>query len=314
MKQGHRICLYVNLTTRCDLRCTYCSADVEGAPPVHDLSIERLESALEELDIGANDVIVLTGAEPALHPSFREMTQVCSRRGAFLTLTSNANWFSGFLDLDSTAVLTHMNLVEVSLVSMDPAVDAVLTRVDGNLARRVLGIRNLLAGARVDGYLVRLKVVLLQPNVVNLGATIETALSRLGRFHEVALVYPNLGGSLLRHRSELLPTDDSLRTGIKEGADSLLTAGVPFELIRLPPGLLPSELQQRYDAQLASTSQFWKAEETVYLDPTERIQRVEKGMFPALPCSCQSTHNIGAVEMGPALADALATTGSAGAP
>jgi pyruvate-formate lyase-activating enzyme len=85
----------VQLTTRCNLRCTHCYVET-GA---RDMPLERVEEIAAFAKERGCTHLSFTGGEPTLHPQFARVLRVTADRGLTFALVSNG-W--GFADVIPT--------------------------------------------------------------------------------------------------------------------------------------------------------------------------------------------------------------------
>lgn len=108
--------IYVDLTTRCNLRCRYC--DIWKNPPVEEPSAEVWLSTFEALlDRIKYPKINLSGGEPMLHPAFFEILELACRKHAYIGFVSNGTMLT-WKNIERLAALKLSN-INISLDSTD---------------------------------------------------------------------------------------------------------------------------------------------------------------------------------------------------
>ena len=77
---GHPSCLQLEVTTRCNLRCAYCSNRM--LPRRSDVPLARIKECLDQIDMRQVDDIDFTGlGEPSLHHDLPAIISEVKRRG-----------------------------------------------------------------------------------------------------------------------------------------------------------------------------------------------------------------------------------------
>lgn len=132
--------LYVHLTNRCNLQCSYCYRESSPSLAIlHDPG--RFSRALEYLQPFAVSGMEVTfsGGEPLMHPGFKEIVETSSRLGYTNRLLTN-----GTLITDDLAdfLRTHFRSVKVSLDGPNDEIHS-RTRGKGNFSRVIHNIDRL---------------------------------------------------------------------------------------------------------------------------------------------------------------------------
>lgn len=84
----------LQLTKRCNLRCTHCSVDLSG----EDMPAEVFLAAVDYAKANRSDCLAFTGGEPILHPAFYDYVKILSENDLAFTLVSNGWAFPEFCD------------------------------------------------------------------------------------------------------------------------------------------------------------------------------------------------------------------------
>lgn len=79
----------VQLTTRCNLKCTHCFLD--GS--VNDLSMESMENIISYAKANKCTCLSFTGGEPTLHPRFSEIVETMAKNDFTFTMITNGKNF-----------------------------------------------------------------------------------------------------------------------------------------------------------------------------------------------------------------------------
>lgn len=133
--------LIVDITTRCNLRCSYCyhfdsAADVKGDLPTEDWLI-----FFQEAQQGAVLDIALGGGEPFLHPDIKEIIQgIVDNRMRFMVMSNGT-----LINDELAAFLAGTHRCNVVQVSIDGSNDEIhgFCRGKGTFQKALEGIRSL---------------------------------------------------------------------------------------------------------------------------------------------------------------------------
>jgi len=132
--------LYLNVTSRCSNRCTFCTRERSPIVKGHDLQLDREPSAREVLaaagDVSAYDEVVFCGfGEPLLRwDVVREVAQGLKERGARVRINTNGQ-ARLFLDRDILPEMAGVvDALSVSLNAQDAARYAKICRPDTGAA------------------------------------------------------------------------------------------------------------------------------------------------------------------------------------
>lgn len=164
--------LFVELTARCNERCTHCYAD--AAPEREEqLSIAQIREVLRDARALGFESVQLTGGDPLLHRDLVEAAAYARTIGI-----ARIEIFTNGLAL-SEALLDHLAPLGVSFAfsvySHEPAVHDAVTRVPGSHARTLRAIRRCLE----RGLRARIGVTLMESTHDD-GASIRASLRELG--------------------------------------------------------------------------------------------------------------------------------------
>ncbi len=125
------ISISVQLTTRCNFRCTHCFLDGSG----DDLPLDTLERIIPFAKAHNCSHFDFTGGEPTIHPRFPEIVQTLAENGLAFTMITNgwdfADWYQN--------VKPSPDVIKRVFFSLDGATEDAhdLTRTEGSY-RRVL--------------------------------------------------------------------------------------------------------------------------------------------------------------------------------
>ena len=134
--------MWLELTSRCNLRCIHCYASADAQRPSDEPPTERWKRALEEgRALGCKNV-QFTGGEATLRKDLRELVEFAKAQGyEFVEIFTNAT----LLDEDEVRWMADLGVnAAVSIYSYRPEVHDRITMTPGSLVRTVEGLRLLL--------------------------------------------------------------------------------------------------------------------------------------------------------------------------
>jgi MoaA/NifB/PqqE/SkfB family radical SAM enzyme len=186
--------LYVEITTRCNLRCQMCVQrawdTVTGQMPLD--TFRRLMDQVRELP--APPVIHLGGyGEPTFHPDFLEIVRLAKDTGAQVEMTTNGTLLTS--EMAEALLDLGLNRLAVSIDGVTPQRYEGI-RVNGNFQRVITNLRNLFrlkirrAGRHSDPQ-VEIAFVAMKSNVADL-PELPTLATRVGAWDvKVSNVVPH---------------------------------------------------------------------------------------------------------------------------
>jgi len=129
----------LELTYRCNERCTHCYIDRFVDDKTRTLSLQQWYKVLDELRSAGVLYLVLMGGEAMLSPHFHDIAKRGSELGFHVSMISNG------LKIDSLEAAEKLRdsgvcLVSFSLYSLNPIVHDRMTRVPGSLERLLKAI------------------------------------------------------------------------------------------------------------------------------------------------------------------------------
>ncbi|MFB3786646.1 MAG: radical SAM/SPASM domain-containing protein [bacterium] len=176
--------LVVELTTRCNLRCSHCYGHSSPSRTETAL-IGDLFRVLEELRRHGLRAIELTGGEPLLHPDFREIVEFCAERFSPFGILTNGTLITDSL-ADQFACHGDRLIFNVSLDASRPENHDRIRGVPGSWNRTVAGIRRLTE----RGLMVRVAMCVHESTVDDIEATLKLARSLGARWFSHNTVSP----------------------------------------------------------------------------------------------------------------------------
>jgi radical SAM protein with 4Fe4S-binding SPASM domain len=130
---------HVELTSRCNERCVHCYQDHSGGRHAETDVVLDLFEQLEQMGTAS---VTLSGGEPTLHPQFVEILRAARGRDFMVNiLTNGLRLDDRILDAIRDA---NINMIQVSLYSMDPEVHDGITGIGGSHERTVATVEALI--------------------------------------------------------------------------------------------------------------------------------------------------------------------------
>ncbi|NJL28961.1 MAG: radical SAM protein [Thermoanaerobaculia bacterium] len=139
--------IYLHLTNRCNLQCSYCYRESSPQLPIHH-DASRFIAMLEYLKpyTSPHMEITFSGGEPTMHPGFREVVETSTHLGYRNVLLTNATRITDPL---ADFIHEHFRRAKISLDGPNEEIHS-QTRGKGNFSNVIRGIEKLLArGVRV---------------------------------------------------------------------------------------------------------------------------------------------------------------------
>jgi radical SAM protein with 4Fe4S-binding SPASM domain len=117
---GGNVLGWVQLTNRCNLKCSYCYTESGPKAGGGELTLEEAESVLIDLQKSGARIVMLSGGEPTIYPHIEKLIEfACGELGLKITLVSNGTHLTPAV---LSALQQHGCTVQVSLDAVDPKV------------------------------------------------------------------------------------------------------------------------------------------------------------------------------------------------
>ncbi len=89
VRPGHLLSMEIEFTRRCNYRCPYCYAAVDGADYSNEMSEEEIRSAITQAhELGARKIVIL-GGEPLVYPKLHDMIRYITSLGMGAEIFTN---------------------------------------------------------------------------------------------------------------------------------------------------------------------------------------------------------------------------------
>jgi len=255
---------YLQVVRHCNHVCGFCSNPT--TPYSHDL--ESMQTLVD--DFVARDYfgVILTGGEPTLHPDLPAIARYARDQGLHVRMITNGHRLAerSFAEAMADAGL---QLVHVSIYSVDPAIEAELRGTEGTLERAFAAIENAL---RV-GLEVNINCVINRKNADHLDRNVKAL---TGRFPQLRhFVWNNLDPSMGRaevNQDQYTPRLADFELSLHRALRFLHKSGRTFRVEKVP-------LCYMTDFAWASTEtrKIVKGEERIvyFLDAKQGVRQTE---------------------------------------
>ncbi len=183
---------WVQLTNRCNLKCTYCYTESGPQAGGGELTMDEAKSVLTELREAGARIVMLSGGEPTIYPDIEALIGfACGDLGLKVTLVSNGTHMTPKV---LGALQEHGCTVQVSLDAVDPRL---YREIRGNhlLSKALDGIEHL----RRHDIPVTLSVTLTNANKAYAGDIVRYAIDRDIQFVHFAPTHWKDGSAFQRN-------------------------------------------------------------------------------------------------------------------
>lgn len=195
----------IELTSRCNLRCTFCYLDHSDTD---ELSTEEIKDYLDQLARLGSLFLSLTGGEPLLRKDFWEIVRHADNLGFALNLKTNGT----LIDEKTAERIAGLSFyrVDISLLGATPEAHDRITQVQGSLEKTLQGVRRL----REKGVQVFLMSTIIRDNLLEFNKIKALADKMDAQLASTPLIYPknDAGKQPLRYRL----TDEELALYFRE--------------------------------------------------------------------------------------------------
>ncbi len=181
----------IELTYRCNERCTHCYIDEFKDDPQKILSLKDWFDILHKLREAGTLYIVLMGGEPLLSPYFFDVSQKATELGFFVSTISNGLKITD-QEYAKRMVQSGLKNVTFSLYSLNPSIHDKITQVKGSHQKLMHAIDLCLA----EGLNVTLNNLLTKENIHDVFELYEWSVSRNLELKVDPNITPKLSGEL----------------------------------------------------------------------------------------------------------------------
>ncbi len=255
---------YLQVVRHCNHVCGFCSNPT--TPYSHDL--DSMRTLVD--DFVARDYfgVILTGGEPTLHPDLPAIASYARDQGLHVRMITNGHRLAerSFAEAMADAGL---QLVHVSIYSVDPAIEAELRGTEGTLERAFAAIDNALSA----GLEVNINCVINRKNADHLDRNVKVLTGRFPRLRH--FVWNNLDPSMGRaevNQDQFTPRLADFELSLHRALRFLHKSGRTFRVEKVP-------LCYMTDFAWASTEtrKIVKGEERIvhFLDAKQGVRQTE---------------------------------------
>lgn len=107
--------IWIKVTDRCNLHCSYCYANSGENNDLEELSIQDIERILQELEFSSTNKIVITGGEPLIRKDILDIVKKCKEYSMVQVLTNGTIGDEAFY----RELLESVDMIQISLDSYD---------------------------------------------------------------------------------------------------------------------------------------------------------------------------------------------------
>lgn len=107
--------IYIEITNKCNLNCSFCSKDNRES---REMSLEEFELVLKKIDQFTDYIYLHVKGEPLIHSKFTEILNVCKKYDKKVNITTNGTLLSRkYLDIINSGVVRQINISFQSLLN-----------------------------------------------------------------------------------------------------------------------------------------------------------------------------------------------------
>jgi radical SAM protein with 4Fe4S-binding SPASM domain len=163
----------LELTLRCNIRCTHCynfDRDLPRSAPAPELGFQEIVGLLDDFREAGTLYLALTGGEAMVHPRFWDILGEAAERRFVVTVLSNGTLLTPEA-CDRFASVVALAGLSLSVYGARPETHDAVTRIPGSFERTWAGARRL----RERGTGVWLKFVIMKENASEAGDMLRKA-------------------------------------------------------------------------------------------------------------------------------------------
>lgn len=272
---------YLQVVRHCNHVCGFCSNPT--TPYSHDLS--SMQTLVDDFVRRGYFGIILTGGEPTLHPELPAVARYARDQGLHVRMITNGHRLAERPFAEAMAD-AGLQLVHVSIYSLDPAIEAELRGTEGTLERALAAIDNALS----VGLEVNINCVINRKNADHLDRNVKLLTERFPALRH--FVWNNLDPSMGRaevNQDQYTPRLADFELSLHRAMRFLHKSGRTFRVEKVP-------LCYMTDFAWASTEtrKIVKGEERIvyFLDAKQGVRQTEWDHLYAPGCDRCSLREI----------------------
>lgn len=180
--------MLVELTMKCNERCVHCYIPNSQKNEAPTMSFKMFCKLIDEfVELGGRE-ITLSGGEPLMHKSIKQILHYCHEKGLTINLFSNLLLLSdSFVD-----IFKHIRIgyIQTSVYSLSPAIHDSITKIKGSLEKTLNSIEHLLD----EKIRVQISCPVFKMNKESIKSVIDYAKRKDIRLRTNAALLPQLNG------------------------------------------------------------------------------------------------------------------------
>jgi MoaA/NifB/PqqE/SkfB family radical SAM enzyme len=236
MSRKKKRLLYFNINFDCNNNCVFCAAGSRETRSLRKrMSATQISRILKDFNVSAEDVVVINGGEPTVHPEITSILNAAASRGAFVYLFTNGVKFSDINFVYSIAE-TGVNRVAIPIYSHIGKVHDSLTRHKGSFIATVRGIRNLFAIKEQHDYPteIELKTLICKRNLNHLPRIVNMVLQSFPRPDYFLFSSMYVSNAVTASKNNIVPRLSECSSVIRRSIDIAVAGGLYVCLYYIP--------------------------------------------------------------------------------
>lgn len=216
--------LHLPINDECNIRCAFCSA--EGRDGRFDLPHVQ-----KQIDRDRSGHVQISGGEPMLRKP-AELLQIllhCRKRGKYIEFQTNGTLIARCDPKRLKMIIGLTDLFNVNFSAHTPKLEAAVTGVPGAFARRIAGVRRLLA----LGAAVRLNYVVCEANYRHGINFVRFAHEKLSGFSWIQFSYCK-GMGRARGNAKVMPRFQKVAPHLNDAFRLCSELGIGFDIDHIP--------------------------------------------------------------------------------
>ena len=130
--------IYIEITNRCNLSCSFCSKDNRD---IREMSVVEFERVIRNIDKYTDYIYLHVKGEPLIHSGFRDILDICKKYNKFVNITTNGVFLkSRIRDIMDSGVVRQINISLHSENNKDNYIEDILDSV-GNVRDIIINYR-----------------------------------------------------------------------------------------------------------------------------------------------------------------------------
>lgn len=193
--------IFWELTQGCNLACQHCRAEAQAVRAEDELSTEQIFKVIDDITSAYRPVLILTGGEPLYRPDLFEIAEYATRKGARISLATNATLITPEIARRIRDV--GVQRVAVSIDGATPEIHDTFRGIPGAWEAAWRGIENL----KAVGLPYQLNITVARHNKVQVPAIVRLAEERGAAAAHLFVLVPVGCGVQIADR-EMLPAEE----------------------------------------------------------------------------------------------------------